>query len=94
MDTKNPRAGGARASKSTAADTEAFSAISPEKQTRRPFAVVITRGLWRGCIVAIEPPTITRQPRSFPSHDAAMAYAVQLADVEQWPIFDRAGGAE
>lgn len=60
----------------------------------RQFRVIIARDLWRRCVVSVEPATITRQPRSFPDHRAAMAYAEELARLEQWPIIDRAGGAE
>ncbi len=96
MDTKNPRAGqDAGASKSTAADTEASTQNPAISQPQaRHFAVIVAPGLWRGCIVSVEPATITHQPRSFRDYPAAMAYAEDLARLEQWPIIDRAGGAE
>lgn len=94
MDTKNPRAGqDAGASKSTAADTEASNqnpAIS-QPQARR-FAVIVAPGLWRGCIVSVEPATVTHQPRSFRDYPAAIVFAEGLAHLEGWPIIDRAGG--
>lgn len=60
----------------------------------RQFRVIIARDLWRRCVVSVEPATITRQPRSFPDHGAAMAYAEELARLEGWPICDRVGGAQ
>jgi hypothetical protein len=45
-------------------------------------------------VVSVEPATITHQPRGFPDHGAAMAFAEELARLEEWPICDRAGGAE
>ncbi|GEM_PF-1872378 len=96
MDTKNPRTGqSARASKSTAADNRNPTQNTPETQPQaRPYRVVIGRDLWQRCVVSVEPATITRQPRSFPNHGAAMAYAEGLAQLEGWPLIDRAGGAE
>lgn len=96
METKNPRTGqGAGASVSIAADTETLTRNPAFSQpTRRPFAVIIARDLWRRCIVCVEPPTCSRQPVSFPGHAEAMAYAEELARLEGWPLIDRTGGAE
>jgi hypothetical protein len=66
----------------------------PESQTRRPFAVIIARDLWRRCVVCVEPPTCSHQPRSFPGHAEAMAFAEELARLEGWALIDRTGGAE
>ena len=96
MDTKNPRTGqSARVSKSTAADSRNLTPnpVHPQPQARQ-FRVIIARDLWQRCVVSVEPATITRQPRSFPNHGAAMAYAEGLAQLEGWPLIDRAGGAE
>jgi hypothetical protein len=96
METKNPPAGsqGGRASVSLA-DTETLSQNPAFSQpTRREFCVIIARDLWRRCVVSVEPATITRQPRSFPDHGAAMAFAEGLSQLEGWPICDRVGGAE
>ena len=67
---------------------------SSSQSQARQFRVIIARDLWKRCVVSVEPATITRQPRSFPDHGAAMAYAEALAQLEGWPICDRAGGAE
>lgn len=93
MDAKNPRTGqSARASKSTAADNRNPTQNTPETQPQaRPYRVVIAPDLWRRIVVSVEPATITRQPRSFPSYGEALAYAEGLAGLEGWPILDRTG---
>lgn len=95
MATKNPRAGSAGASLSIAADKRNLTPNHPDKQpARRQFRVVLTRGLWRGCIVQVEPATCNHQMRSFPDYPAAIAFAEELAKLEGWPLVDRVGGAE
>lgn len=70
----------------------------PEHSSAQPqvrqFRVIVARDLWRRCVVCVEPATITHQPRSFPDHGAAMAYAEELARLEGWPICDRTGERE
>lgn len=95
MDTKDPRAGSTGASISIAADTEASTRNHQIPQpAQRPFAVIIARDLWRRCVVFVEPPTCSRQPRSFPDHVAAMAFAEELARLEGWALIDRTGEGE
>ncbi|MEE4537556.1 MAG: hypothetical protein V2J51_03570 [Erythrobacter sp.] len=96
MDAKNPRTGqGARASKSNSADTETLSQFPAISQPcAHHYRVIIARDLWRRCVVSVEPATVTHQPRGFRDHGAAMAYAARLAELEQWPICDRAGGEQ
>lgn len=64
-----------------------------QPQARR-FAVTVASGFWRGCIVSVEPATVTHQACSFRDHEAAIVFAEGLAQLEGWPIFDRTGGAE
>lgn len=64
-----------------------------QPQVRR-FAVIVAPGLWRGCIVSVEPATVTHQARSFRDHQTAIVFAEGLAQLEGWPIFDRTGGAQ
>lgn len=59
-------------------------------QQREPFRVVISRGIWRGCDVLIEPPTIEHRLRHFRDHDEAVTFAEELGRVTGWPITDRA----
>ena len=96
MEAKNPgQRTLAGASVSIAADTETLSQNPAIPQpTRRPFAVITARDLWRRCVVCVEPATITHQPRSFPDHGAAMAFAEELSRLEGWRLIDRTGGAE
>ena len=93
MDKKKPPRGQREGLVSMAADAQSFTAISPEKQTRRTFAVVITRGLWRGFTVTVEPRTINHQQRNFRDHDEAMTFARELAKLEGWPLLDLSDGA-
>lgn len=63
-------------------------AATPAEQQSR-FRIVVSRDVWRRFLVSVEPATITHQPRSFPDHGAAQAFAEGLAGVEGWPICDR-----
>lgn len=59
--------------------------------TSSRFRVIIARDLWRRCVGSVEPSTITRQPRTFPDHATALAYAEELARLEGWAFHDRVG---
>lgn len=54
-------------------------------------AVTITRGLWRGFDVQVEPPRIGHPQRSFKDREAANAFAGELARERGWRIVDRVG---
>jgi hypothetical protein len=65
--------------------------IRPDLQRKR-FAVVVTRGLWKGCDVMVEPATAIHPLRHFRSHGEALLFAGQLASLNGWRLFDRVGG--
>jgi hypothetical protein len=63
----------------------------PENRNREPFRIVLAPGLWgRRVDVTVQPATVSHSLRSFPNHDAAMAYAEELARVTGWPLHDTA----
>lgn len=64
--------------------------IRPDMQRER-FAVVVTRGLWKGCDVLTEPPSAAHPMRHFRSHGEALIFAEQLASLNGWPMIDRVG---
>ncbi|MEA1619650.1 hypothetical protein SOQ14_12050 [Erythrobacter sp. T5W1-R] len=89
MDAKNPRTGqGARASKSTAADKSPSTPNHPENQPRRLWAVIVRRDVWGKIVVAIDPPSISHQPRTFRSHDEAVKHARDLAKLHDALFID------
>lgn len=53
---------------------------------REPFQIVVTRGLWRGVDVMVQPPRPSHSLRHFRDHGKAMTYAEDLARVTGWPV--------
>jgi hypothetical protein len=98
MPKKSPAAEcGAGFLKSPGRDAGSLSKNRPHKQPntrpREAFCVVISRGLWRGIDVMVEPPVARHRMRHFSDRDAAQAHAEELTRVTGWPILDRTGGA-
>ena len=64
----------------------------PHRQTtREAFRVIVSRALWRGCDVMVEPATAIHPLRHFRSHGEALLFAGQLASLNGWRLFDRVG---
>lgn len=52
-------------------------------------SVALSKGLWRGVDVVVEPPTLRHPMRHFSEHGAALDFAAQLALLNGWPLHDR-----
>ena len=56
--------------------------------------VIVSRGLWRGWEVTVEPPAASMPFRRFSDHAEAAEWADTFAGQQGWPVEDRteAGG--
>lgn len=94
MPTKQCRPGGDGTARDGLGTIEIITKNGDNSQpARRPFAVVMAPGLWRGCVVTVEPATVTHFPRTFTDHGQALAFAEALARLEGWPLINCTGEA-